>query len=63
MSESRRQSRAKNSPVAADPDALLLQACVELNLPAGQVLAWKIYPDRVVILVKTGQKYTRRLKP
>lgn len=40
---------------------ILRQACQDLNLPLAQVLAWNIYPDRIVILLKTGQKLSRAL--
>lgn len=62
MPESRRKSKPNPAGVVGEPDARLRQACADLNIPLDQALAWKIYPDRIVILFKDGQKLSRAVQ-
>ena len=57
------KSKARLRVNTEQSDAALIQACAELNIPLDQVLAWKFYPDRIVILFKSGQKLSRVLQP
>ncbi len=54
-------SRARSAKPA--DQALLDQACAELGMPRSQVLAWKRYSERIVILFKSGQKLSREAQP
>jgi hypothetical protein len=63
MPDSRRKSKPDTRAGAAGPDARLTQTCAELNIQLDQVLAWRIHPERIVILLKTGQKLSRTLQP
>lgn len=63
MPDSRRKSNPDSRPGAGEPDARLVQTCAALNIPLGQVQAWKAYPERIVILLKSGQKLSRALQP
>ena len=61
------KNRSKRKPSKAQPQAaagdssLVRQVCQESGMPLAGVLDWKAYPDRLVILFKTGQKIIRRL--
>ena len=62
QSNNRPVNKTNRKPAAqagAEPTVNLGSICQDLNMPPDQVLAWKIYPDRVVILFKTGQKLAR----
>lgn len=63
MPDSRRKSKPSTRAGAAEPDARLAQTCSDLNIPLDQVQAWKVYPERIVILLKSGQKLSRALLP
>ncbi len=59
MPDSRRKSKPGSQAGTAEPDDPLRRACAELNLPLEHVLAWKLYPERIVILLKDGRKLSR----
>ncbi len=63
MPDSRRKSKPRTQAGSTGPDARLIQTCAGLNIQLDQVLAWKVHPDRIVILLKTGQKFSRTLQP
>jgi hypothetical protein len=58
---SRRNPQNNHKQARLQDYALLRQACQELNMAADDALAWKIYPERLVILFKTGKKMVWRL--
>ncbi len=68
MPGSRKKSIPKNSQMTSQTflpggDDFLCETCRLLGRPFEDVLSWKVYPDRIVILFATGQKVVRRLAP
>ncbi len=63
MSVSSRKPLSRARACKPAVEVWLDQACAELGMPRAQVLAWKIYPGRIVILFKSGQKLTRAVQP
>jgi hypothetical protein len=63
MHDTVQKSKARLRARTEESEAALIQACAELNMPLDQVLAWKFYPDRIVILFKSGQRLSRVLQP
>ena len=47
---------AKRSEKQPDVDPVLAQACAELGVAPGEVLDWRAYEDRVVLVVRDGRK-------
>jgi len=55
--------RKSRAAAKAAENARLRQACLDLNMPLAQVLAWKCTTDRIVILFKNGQKCIWKAEP
>jgi len=54
-------TQAVNQTFLPDGGDILCETCRLLGRPFEDVLSWKIYADRIVILFATGQKVVRRL--
>ena len=47
---------ARRSEKQPEVDPVLAQACTELGVEPGEVLDWRAYEDRVVLVVRDGRK-------
>jgi hypothetical protein len=56
-----RAGKATNQTFLPEGEDILCETCKLLGRPFEDVLSWKMYADRIVILFATGQKVVRRL--
>ena len=47
---------ARRNEKQPDVDPVLQQACAELGVEPGEVLDWRAYEDRVVVVLRDGRK-------